>query len=406
MSRVRANDPSGRDRTSVDYDRIEQGIEGRHTMIRFLHTSDWQIGMKAVHVGAAGERVREARLEAARNVIEAARARDVAFVLLAGDTFEDNAVDRALVRRVVEVLRASPVPVLVLPGNHDPLVPGSVFESPEFHSAGTAIRVLCTPEPVHVAGATIHPCPLREKHGRADPTGAIPPGRDGGFRIGLAHGTLRAAGVEGDDDFPIDPSAPERLGLDYLALGHWHSHFEARGRDGVTRVAYSGTHEQTKFGEPASGRALVVTIEEPGAPPRIEPVRTGLLRWHRLDCDVFAAADLERVVLDLQDLPHPSRMLVEVTLRGTLAAGVLSDLDRIEELLANRFLFGRLDASSVLPSPADASWIEELPPGSAQGAARRLLAVASGATSDTEASAEVACEALALLYSLAKETSR
>ena len=33
--------------------------------MRFVHTADWQIGMRAAHVGGAGPRVREERLAAA-----------------------------------------------------------------------------------------------------------------------------------------------------------------------------------------------------------------------------------------------------------------------------------------------------------------------------------------------------
>ena len=34
--------------------------------MRFLHTADWQIGMKAAHVGAVGGKVRDERLQAAQ----------------------------------------------------------------------------------------------------------------------------------------------------------------------------------------------------------------------------------------------------------------------------------------------------------------------------------------------------
>jgi hypothetical protein len=43
--------------------------------MRFLHTADWQIGMKAAHVGAVGQRVRDERLAAARRVMEEAAQR-------------------------------------------------------------------------------------------------------------------------------------------------------------------------------------------------------------------------------------------------------------------------------------------------------------------------------------------
>jgi len=64
--------------------------------MKFLHTADWQIGMKAAALGDAGARVREERLAAGRRVVEAAKSHHVDFVLVAGDLFEDNAVDRVL----------------------------------------------------------------------------------------------------------------------------------------------------------------------------------------------------------------------------------------------------------------------------------------------------------------------
>ena len=60
--------------------------------MKFLHTADFQIGMRAAMLGEKGERVRMARLESARRVVELARHEQVDVVLVAGDTFEDNGV--------------------------------------------------------------------------------------------------------------------------------------------------------------------------------------------------------------------------------------------------------------------------------------------------------------------------
>ena len=83
--------------------------------MKFLHTADWQIGMRAAHVGAAGVRVREARLEAARRVIETGREAGVEFVVVCGDTFEDNGVDRVLVQKIVDILAGFGGLVYVIP---------------------------------------------------------------------------------------------------------------------------------------------------------------------------------------------------------------------------------------------------------------------------------------------------
>ena len=55
-------------------------------------------------LGDKGERVRSARLESVRCVVECGRREQVAFILLAGDTFEDNGVERIKVREVAKIL--------------------------------------------------------------------------------------------------------------------------------------------------------------------------------------------------------------------------------------------------------------------------------------------------------------
>ena len=97
--------------------------------MRFLHTADWQIGMKAAHVGMVSQRVRDERLTAARRVVEAAKSANAELILVAGDTFEDNGIDCVLIQRVADILAGFGGPVYVIPGNHDPLVPGSVGTS-------------------------------------------------------------------------------------------------------------------------------------------------------------------------------------------------------------------------------------------------------------------------------------
>ncbi len=233
--------------------------------------------MKATALGDAGQRVREERLAAGTRVVEVAKSHNVDFVLVAGDLFEDNAVDRVLVQKVADILNSFGGPVFVIPGNHDPLVPGSVWEHPSWESASN-VHVLFEEAPIEVTDGVLYPCPVREKHSGRNPTSWIPLERNRRIRIGMAHGTVE--GVRQDEpDYPIPRDASQRAGLDFLALGHWHSYGAYPGSDGATHLAYSGTHETTKFGGRDSGNVLIVEILSPGAPPRITPARTGRLDW-------------------------------------------------------------------------------------------------------------------------------
>ena len=261
--------------------------------MKFLHTADWQIGMKAAHVGKAGSAVRYVRFVAVRKLVEEAQRRGAEFLLLAGDTFEDNGVDRVFVRKVIDILASFGGPVYVIPGNHDPFVPGCVWEHPAWKESEN-VRILLKPEPVEISGGLLFPCPVTEKHSTKDPTAWIRAESGDGVRIGLAHGTVEAIHRD-EPEYPIARDAVQRAGLDYLALGHWHSTVLYKDSSGVVRMAYSGTPEATGFGEPTSGRCLLVEIAGPGEVPRIEEVPTGCLTWLDMDEEIRERGDVARV---------------------------------------------------------------------------------------------------------------
>lgn len=368
--------------------------------MKFLHTADWQIGMKAQSVGEAGARVREERMAAGKRVVGAAHAHGAEFIIVAGDVFEDNAVDRVLVQKVADILGEFNGPVFIIPGNHDPLTPGSVWEHPAWKSSAN-VRVLHEAAPVELSGAVLYPCPVREKHSGANPTAWITLDRTGGIRIGLAHGTVE--GIRQDEpDYPIARDAAQRAGLDYLALGHWHSYATYPGSDGAPGMAYSGTHETTKFGERDSGNALIVEIASPGVPPTITPIRTGGLIWTTIEREAREQGDLTRLRADLEGMNNAWVTLVDVRLTGLLMAEERPEIDHIEQILASRFLWGCLNDSGLRPSPEDDNWLSTLPPGVIREAVGRLRATAdaSGAPS------EIAARALMELYAIAGEAAQ
>ena len=371
--------------------------------MKFLHTADWQMGMRARHVGEAAEAVRAARLEAARRTVQLAREHAAEFIVVAGDTFEHHGVERVLVQRVADILGAFPGPVFIIPGNHDPCVPGSVWEHPAW-SSHPHLRVLTVEEPVALAWGTLFPCPLREKESPRDPTRWIDAApRLPGFRIGLAHGTV--AGVPAPEPvFPIARDAAARAGLDYLALGHWHSFAPYPDTGGVARMAYAGTHETSKFGERDSGHAVLVEIAEPGAAPVLTSLPTGGLRWETFEEELAEPGDLRRVREKIEALGEPAASLVDLRLRGLLSPDEAAELPRLADLLGARFLHGRLDSTALRPRPGDTRWIDRLPPGPVQAAATRLGLLAdphftgirpAGATPET------AAQSLLLLYGMA-----
>jgi DNA repair exonuclease SbcCD nuclease subunit len=317
-------------------------------------------------------------------------------IVLTGDVFEDNAVDRLLVRKIGEILRAFPDPVYIIPGNHDPLTPGSVWEHSVWKEAAN-ISIFRNPEPVELDGCILFPCPLHEKYSTKNPTAWINARNVTKPAIGLAHGNVEGI-PNGEPDYPIPRDAAARLGLDYLALGHWHSYARYDEDNALCRMAYAGTHETTKFGERDSGNAVVVTIAGRGSPPTLTPVKTGRLDWRTIERTIGQPQSLESLVEELGQFAAPDTTLVRVLLGGVLFPEDRHALFRIEELLASRFLFGSLDTSSLIPAPDGEGWIELLPSGSFRETAVKLRAQAAQSANPEERA--VATQALLQLFEL------
>ena len=363
-------------------------------MIRFLHTADWQIGMKAGGLGEASQRVRDVRLASIKRLIELANEKQADLMLITGDIFEDNAVDRLLVRKVGQLLTTFKGKVFITPGNHDPLTPGCVWEHPVW-SESKNITVIREKSPIELEHCILYPTPLTEKYSTRNPLSWIQAQDAAKIAIGMGHGNVEGL-PDVEPDFPIPQNAATTAGLDYLAIGHWHSYAPYKDENGAIRMAYSGTHETTKFGERDSGNALLVEIAKRGAATSIEVIPTGCLSWYSLERRLESPGSLKAIMSELSALDSPDQALVRLRLNGLLFAADRQDLESIYEILQTRFLFGELRADALTPAPEDDAWIEELPAGALREAAETIRQQAMHGT--TERDRAVATRALLELF--------
>ena len=89
--------------------------------MKFLHTADIQLGLKLHFVpGESGVRVRSQRFDTLRHLADLAKDKGAQAVIVAGDFFDDNSVGPDTIQLAEDSLQTfAPIPVLILPGNHD-----------------------------------------------------------------------------------------------------------------------------------------------------------------------------------------------------------------------------------------------------------------------------------------------
>jgi Calcineurin-like phosphoesterase len=178
-------------------------------------------------------------------VLNAARGISADVVLLAGDTFDCHRLPDELINHTAAVIAAAEIPVVLLPGNHDPVLPEAVFHR----------KSLAEVPNLHIIGLThdeaiVFPSLDLEIWGRAhrDYSDMIPfetvRARRTRWQIATAHGHYvptpdrvtrpRPSWLIGDDEIAATAA-------DYVALGHWNS--PAKVGNGAVAAYYSGSPE-------------------------------------------------------------------------------------------------------------------------------------------------------------------
>lgn len=392
------------------------------THTTFIHTSDLQLGMTRKFLPPeAQSRFDDARLRAVTRIGELAVERGAEFIVVAGDVFEHNSLEPKTLGRALEVLRKLPVPVYLLPGNHDPLVADSIFSRTEgiegVHVLGDSVPVTVR-EGVELVGA-----PLLTKHASEDlcakaihdlePTENV--------RVLVGHGQAEGFGTE-DTDALIDiaclDAAASRGVIDYVALGDTHS---TAPLSSSGRVWFSGSPETTDYfdrtpgvagGEVDSGNALVVTVDKEGfdATVEVEKVPVGTWTFEARAWEVADADDVATVIEDLKAYPEKDRTVIKYSLTGTLGLEATRELERelgeLEDIFAALYPRERLMSLHLEPGEEE---LENLPlTGYAKEAMRELIGQASPEAASGpggEERAAAARDAINLLFRLSKETN-
>ncbi|KAA1430688.1 metallophosphoesterase family protein [Mycolicibacter arupensis] len=375
--------------------------------MRFVHTADWQLGMtRHFLAGDAQPRYSAARRDAVAGLGELATQTGAEFVVVAGDVFEDNQLAPEVISQSLEAMRTIGIPVYLLPGNHDPLDAASVYTSALFTAECPDNVIVLDTEGVHQVrpGLEIVAAPWRSKRPTTDLAAAaleeLP--ADGTLRILVAHG-----GVDALDPDPGNPALLRLAGLQdalargaihYVALGDKHSRTQV-GETG--RIWYSGSPEVTNFDdiEADPGHVLVVDIDEADGSVNVDSRHIGRWRFLTLHRQLETSRDVTDLDINLDQLPHKERTVVQLALTGSLSvtdrAALDACLDRYSRLFAWVGTWKR--HTHLVVVPADGEFSDLGIGGFAADAVEELVATARDADAGA---ADDAHAALALLLRL------
>ena len=223
----------------LDSRRSPEDCHGGNADLVLVHSSDLHLTSE-LPFGQHGPRD---ELAALRRVIRAAEEAGADVLLLAGDVFDSNRQSASILDAAARLMADAAFPIVILPGNHDPLTTDSVYQHSSLTGASSVVVLgLSVEEAVlfpeldlqvwgraHVDYSDMRP--LRDRRPRASR-----------WQVAMAHGhyvdgspgphELRGSWLIYSEDITA-------TGADYVALGHWNR--AARVGDGGVPAYYSGS---------------------------------------------------------------------------------------------------------------------------------------------------------------------
>jgi len=213
------------------------------TEIRLVHSSDLHVDEGRIAAeyhgdGAAGLAM----------VLATAERLQADIVLLAGDTFETHQLSPAVIDRAGGQLSDAGMPIVILPGNHDPALPDSVYVKGGYaRIANLVILGVTHDEAVAFENLDLEVWGHAHRDYFDTPPLRGPRARSTRWQVAIGHGhyeppatranPLRPSWVFGDEEIAATAA-------DYLALGHWDRPVQVG--DGTVPAYYSGSPELAK----------------------------------------------------------------------------------------------------------------------------------------------------------------
>jgi DNA repair exonuclease SbcCD nuclease subunit len=236
--------------------------------VKLIHTSDVHLGCS--YSGALARMAISA-------VVDTALALDADAMLLAGDIFDYNRVPESEVEFLLGELARFGRPSVILPGNHDCLLSGSVYHRPAFRERPANVHVIeeIPQQSIEIPELDLEVWgrPVVDHWRQFRPLIEMPPRRNGRWRVAMGHGHFEYPDDRDGRSSPIFADDIAALDCDYVALGHWDRFVEVS--QGDVTAFYSGAPHWAGTHKALSHVALVT----------LDPVHGVTVQRHPLVAD-------------------------------------------------------------------------------------------------------------------------
>lgn len=298
--------------------------------IKILHTGDLHLCSPMLNMGNKSTESRGELLKTFSNIINLAESENADALLIAGDFFENSNPDRETLSFVSgEFERISHIKVFIVLGNHDY---GLKYKfPPNVHLFENYI------EKVSIDNVDIYGVSFEQEHIKRCILEGFTADNTENINILLVHGDTQAK----DTYNPIGTEDIKYSKMDYVALGHVHSHngFEKCGQ---TTYAYCGIPQGRAFDECGEKGVIIATVGKGYADCKFVPICSR--RYLCKTVDISNAEDNLQIADEISLQLEGAENAYRITLTGTKNTFV--DTAFLKEYLEKNFYYIEVEDNS------------------------------------------------------------
>ena len=311
--------------------------------VKILHCADLHIGAAESSLGTLAASRQAETLITFEKIINLANENSVDIMLIAGDLFNSNNVDKAFVDRVFECFNAIPnVKIVFAAGNHDPL------------NAESPFKKITLPENVFVLDTNdsyvqfdslntrVYGKSFKEVYMQGVERFSLE--ADANFiNLMCIHGELRSD--LGSNYNSITSDFILNSGMDYIALGHVHKRTDV-SKLGNTYVSYCGCPEGQGFDELGEKGVYIGDVSKQGCDLQFVPTAKRIHLTETVDVTgLTSSSEIAERILTTLAQKHSTNFadnLYKIVLSGHIEEGTIIGLAEITSRLNDTLYFAKL----------------------------------------------------------------